>query len=235
MWEYIAQSGCWPFVKDFRHLKGQAEFPLNWVGWKKERKEETNKWPGTMVVNWGREEDLALRKPPLQWGNQRGQKITFGGSKESSVDSLWKTGQNKTVYMWKCTLDWDSNPRGQDSNLAKTLPGTWTQVAGTWTWPKPMVFHPWTQTWFQDLMKLRFSMFHCRKNSVRDKWISKKWLIQRETLHRQNVGHCRGWVRPQYVAQLAYGEGNFIGSIAKAKDKRIYPSECRVPKNSKER
>ena len=29
-------------------------------------------------------------------------------------------------------------------------------------------------TWFQDLMKLRFLMFHRRKNSVRDKLIGKK-------------------------------------------------------------
>ena len=40
MWEYISQSRCWPFVKDFRHLKGQAEFPLSWVGWKKKKKKK---------------------------------------------------------------------------------------------------------------------------------------------------------------------------------------------------
>ena len=29
-------------------------------------------------------------------------------------------------------------------------------------------------TWFQDLMKLRFLMSYCRKNSVRDEMIGKK-------------------------------------------------------------
>ena len=31
-------------------------------------------------------------------------------------------------------------------------------------------------TWFQDLMKLRFLIPHCRKNSVRDKVIGEKWI-----------------------------------------------------------
>ena len=34
-----------------------------------------------------------------------------------------------------------------------------------------------------------------RKNSVRDKVIGKKWIfsdLERNTLHRKNVGHCRG-------------------------------------------
>ena len=44
------------------------------------------------------------------------------------------------------TSDWDSNP-------AKT-----------------------PSTWFQDLTKLRFLMSHCRKNSVRDKVIGKRWI-----------------------------------------------------------
>ena len=32
--------------------------------------------------------------------------------------------------------------------------------------------------WFQDLMKLRFLMSHCRKNSVKDKVIVKKWVFR---------------------------------------------------------
>ena len=48
---------------------------------------------------------------------------------------------------------WDSNPHGWDMNPAKTQ-----------------------GTWFQDLIKLRFLMSHLRKNSVRDKVISKKWI-----------------------------------------------------------
>ena len=42
-------------------------------------------------------------------------------------------------------------------------------------------------SWFQDLMKLRFLISHCRKNSVRDKAIGKKWIYsdsERSTLHR---------------------------------------------------
>ena len=47
-------------------------------------------------------------------------------------------------------------------------------------------------TWFQDLMKLRFLMSYCRKNSVRDKVIGKKWIyLEKNTLHRQSMGHPR--------------------------------------------
>ena len=63
------------------------------------------------------------------------------------------------------TSDWDSNP-------AKT-----------------------PSTWFQDLTKLRFLMSHCRKNSVRDKVIRKKWIYsdsERSTLHRQIVAITEG-------------------------------------------
>ena len=69
---------------------------------------------------------------------------------------------------------WDLNPRGWDSNPAKTH-----------------------GTWFQDLMKLRFLMSHHRKNSVRDKMVGKKWIYsdsERSTLHRQSVGCRRGRV-----------------------------------------
>ena len=48
---------------------------------------------------------------------------------------------------------WDLNPRGWDTDPAKTH-----------------------GAWFQDLMKLRFLMSHCRKKSVRDKVICKKWI-----------------------------------------------------------
>ena len=62
------------------------------------------------------------------------------------------------------TSDWNLNPCDQDSNLAKTH-----------------------GTWFQDLMKLRFLMSHCRKSSVRDDVIDKKWAYSHSegnTLHR---------------------------------------------------
>ena len=77
---------------------------------------------------------------------------------------------------------WDLNPRGWDSNPAKTH-----------------------SSWFLDLMKLRFVMSHCRTNSVRDKMIGKKWIYsdtERSTLCRQSVGHYRGWVQPWTVAGL---------------------------------
>ena len=51
-----------------------------------------------------------------------------------------------------------------------------------------------SHSWFQDLMKLRFLMSYHRKNSVRDKVIGKKWIyLERNTLHRQSVGHFKRW------------------------------------------
>ena len=58
------------------------------------------------------------------------------------------------------------------------------------------VFQLRSHTWFQHSVKLRFLMSHCRKNSVRDKVIGKKWIyLKRNTLHRQcgpseNVSCC---------------------------------------------
>ena len=54
-------------------------------------------------------------------------------------------------------------------------------------------------------MKLRFLMYHHRKNSVRDKVIGKKWICsdsERSTLY--SVGHCRGWVCPRNVVWLVF-------------------------------
>ena len=43
-------------------------------------------------------------------------------------------------------------------------------------------------TWFQDLMKLRFVMPHCRNNSVRDKVLGKNWIYSdSERIHRHSV------------------------------------------------
>ena len=56
-------------------------------------------------------------------------------------------------------------------------------------------------------MKLRFLMSHCRKNSVRDKVIGKKWIYSdsvRSTRHRQSVGHFRGWMRLWNGAWLVF-------------------------------
>ena len=88
------------------------------------------------------------------------------------------------------SMSWDSNP-------AKTQFGTQIHVAGTWTQPKPMVFPLRSQTGFQDLLKLRFLMSHCRKNSMRDKVIGEKWIYSRETHSTDRLlaiteGKCSG-------------------------------------------
>ena len=41
--------------------------------------------------------------------------------------------------------------------------------------------------WFQDLVKLRFLMSHCKKNLVRHKAVGKRWICsdsERSTPHR---------------------------------------------------
>ena len=41
-------------------------------------------------------------------------------------------------------------------------------------------------------MKLRFLMSHCKKNSVRDKVIGKKWIyLETDTLFKLSVGYLR--------------------------------------------
>ena len=53
--------------------------------------------------------------------------------------------------------------------------------------------------WFQGLMKLRFLMSHCKKNSVRDKAIGKRWICsdsERNSLHGEwtiTEGECSGY------------------------------------------
>ena len=86
-----------------------------------------------------------------------------------SIPGLWNHLPQIGTWTYVLGLEpsqnpaWDLNPCGWDSNPVKTL-----------------------SIWFQDLMKLRFLMFHCRKNSVRDKVIG-KWIYsesERSTLHR---------------------------------------------------
>ena len=62
-------------------------------------------------------------------------------------------------------------------------------------------------------MKLRFLMFHSRKNSVRDKVIGKKWIyLERNTFHRQSMDHLRRRERPHCMGLSVFiGVGNFIG------------------------
>ena len=53
-------------------------------------------------------------------------------------------------------------------------------------------------------MKLRFLMSHCRKNSARDKMISKKWIYsERNTKGEKGT---RVWGLSVFI-----GVGNFIG------------------------
>ena len=64
-------------------------------------------------------------------------------------------------------------------------------------------------------MKPRFLMSHRRKNLVRDKVIGKKWTyLERNTVHRQSVGHLRRQEVPQNGVVSFYGLGNFIGLMS---------------------
>ena len=46
-------------------------------------------------------------------------------------------------------------------------------------------------------MKLKFFMFHHRKNLVREKLIGKKWIyLERYTFNRQNAVYLKRWERP---------------------------------------
>ena len=63
-------------------------------------------------------------------------------------------------------------------------------------------------------MKLRFLKSHCRKNSVRDKVIGKKWIYsdsERSTLHRQGEPSQKVGVAFTCGLVSLYGLGNFMG------------------------
>ena len=80
--------------------------------------------------------------------------------------------------------------------------------------PNPTVFQLRSQTWFQDLMKLRFLMSHLRKNSVREKVISKKWIYsERNTVCRQEYGPSQrlSTEAPRGGVVNFYGLGNSMG------------------------
>ena len=63
------------------------------------------------------------------------------------------------------TQDWDLNPWAWNSAQPKLR-----------LRPDPTVFQLRSHAWSQNLIKLRFSMSHCRKNSVRDRVIDRKWI-----------------------------------------------------------
>ena len=51
-------------------------------------------------------------------------------------------------------------------------------------------------------------MSHGRKNSVTDKVIGKKWIyLEKNTFHRQSVGHLRRQEAPGYGAVSFYRGG----------------------------
>ena len=63
-----------------------------------------------------------------------------------------------------------------------------------------------------DPMKFRFLMSYCRKNSVRDQVIGKKWIdTERNTLHRQECGPLQRASASTCGMASFYGLGNFIG------------------------
>ena len=60
-------------------------------------------------------------------------------------------------------------------------------------------------------MKLWFLIFHCRKNSVKDKVISKKWIyLERNILHRV-WAISEGKRASKYDVVSFYVLSNFIG------------------------
>ena len=88
------------------------------------------------------------------------------------------------------TIDWDLNPCDWHLNPAKTLLVTQTRPKPAWDFntcgweSNPAKTH---STLFQHLMKFRFLVSLCRKNSVRAKVIGKKWIYsdtERRILHR---------------------------------------------------
>ena len=95
------------------------------------------------------------------------------------------------------TSDWDLNPHVWDSSqnpVSNLNPHDWnSNQAKT------------HGTWFQGLIKLRFMMSDCRKTSVRDNLISKKWIYsnsERNTRHKQECGLSQNANALQNAARL---------------------------------
>ena len=112
------------------------------------------------------------------------------------------------------------HPMCQYLNPAKTQSNARTEEARTQIQPKhrlglaPVIFSLVSLAWCLDLLRLRFFVSHCRKNSVRDKVIGKKWILFREKHYLQTV--CEPSQRVSAVALKCgvvsyYGLGNFIG------------------------
>ena len=152
-------------------------------------------WAASHLANNGASSEELYKGKTFTGRRRRGKEVILANSGLFQARSPSFRGR---LGLKPCTSGWDLNP-------AKTLIETWTQTAGTQTQPKPTVFQLRSHTWFQDLMKLSFLMSHHRKNSVRDKVISKEWIyLERNTLHRQSVGHLRRWERHQGMRVVSF-------------------------------
>ena len=71
----------------------------------KGRQIDTSKWDKVLYL-WrgaeGKERFPQLGKPSHQWGDQLGQKRSFGGSEERAATRLRQAGQHKTYLGGKC-------------------------------------------------------------------------------------------------------------------------------------
>ena len=138
-----------------------------WVGkisWRK-------KWQPTPVLLPGESRDRGT------WKADR-------GARKAMVHRVAKTQTWLNVHACRSPQTGTWTPV---SGLQPSQNPVWdsTHMSGTWTQPKSTVFQLRSHTWFRDLMKLRF-LSHCRKNSLRDKVIGKKWIyLERDIPHRQ--------------------------------------------------
>ena len=90
----LTQSTYWTLEEDSEHLKGQEKSPRSGVGKMKGKKKRIIKGTSNPGGKLKARRGSCNQKIPSWWGNLRGQKGTFGGSK-NTVDHLWKAGQSK--------------------------------------------------------------------------------------------------------------------------------------------
>ena len=134
-----------------------------------------------------------------------------------------------SVWLKPCTSDWDLNPRAG----SRTWPKPWLGLEPTWLGLEPGQNSDWDsnpQGWDSNpasthglpteitslvsgLNEAQVLDVSSQKESVRDRVMGKKWIyLERNTLHRQSVGHLRKWERHRGIGLSAFiGVGNFIG------------------------
>ena len=101
------------------------------------------------------------------------------------------------------------SPELQPDFLLSEPPG---KPFGTLNQPRSTVFQLRSQIWFQHLTKLRFLMSRRRKNSVTDKAIGKRWILQKETHSTEEHGPSqRVSAAASECVVSFYGLGNFTG------------------------